>query len=149
MEARPDETSRPGEPPDGALGRDDRQIDRSDALLAGLNLRDGEDVDIPLHEPTGEKTRKTYDFTKSFHVGLSCHDIQATQGATRSGVYLIHPSNLAQGPWKVYCDLETEGGGWMVFQGYKTIFRSNGHVVKPISKICLRLAVSRKLINMI
>jgi len=55
-------------------------------------------------------------FSGSYHVGLSCHDIQATQGAKRSGVYLIHPPNLAQGPWRVYCDLETEGGGWMVFQ---------------------------------
>ena len=55
-------------------------------------------------------------FSGSYHVGLSCHDIQSTQGATHSGVYLIHPPNLAQGPWRVYCDLETEGGGWMVFQ---------------------------------
>ena len=52
----------------------------------------------------------------TYSVGLSCHDIQATQGATKSGVYLIHPPNIAQGPWKVYCDLQTEGGGWMVFQ---------------------------------
>ena len=91
-----------------------RQIDRTDQLLGGFNTRDP--TDYPLHESTGEKTRKTYDFTKTYHVGLSCHDIQATQGATKSGVYLIHPPNLSQGPWKVYCDLETEGGGWMVFQ---------------------------------
>lgn len=52
----------------------------------------------------------------SFHVGTSCHDIQSTQGATRSGIYLIHPPNLVQGPWKVFCDLESEGGGWTVFQ---------------------------------
>ena len=103
------------EPNPNVGSRDSRQIDRTDSLLSGFNLRDGE-LPSPLHEPTGEKTRKTYDFTKTFHVGLSCHDIQATQGATKSGVYLIHPANLAQGPWKVYCDLETEGGGWMVFQ---------------------------------
>jgi hypothetical protein len=52
----------------------------------------------------------------TYRVGLSCHDIQSNQGAKKSGVYLIHPPNLAQGPWRVYCDLETEGGGWMVFQ---------------------------------
>jgi len=91
-----------------------RQIDRTDALLGGFNGRDQEEH--PLQRPSGEKTRKTYDFTKTYHVGLSCHDVQASQGATKSGIYLIHPPNLSQGPWKVYCDLETEGGGWMVFQ---------------------------------
>ncbi|XP_043208531.1 microfibril-associated glycoprotein 4-like isoform X1 [Amphibalanus amphitrite] len=65
---------------------------------------------------SGSRTRKVKDFTRQFHVGTSCHDIQLTQGADRSGVYLVHPANLAQGPWKVYCDLETEGGGWTVFQ---------------------------------
>ncbi|XP_042243193.1 fibrinogen C domain-containing protein 1-A-like [Homarus americanus] len=65
---------------------------------------------------SGERTRDVYDFTRSFHVGTSCHDIQATQGATKTGIYLIHPPNLVQGPWKVFCDLESEGGGWTVFQ---------------------------------
>ena len=55
-----------------------RQIDRTDALLGGFNIRD--QSEYPLQDPTGEKTRKTYDFTKSFHVGTSCHDVQATQG---------------------------------------------------------------------
>jgi len=98
------------------LTRTTRQIDRTDAILGNFNLRDEDGSEYPLHEPTGEKTRKTYDFTRSYHVGLSCHDIQATQGARKSGVYLIHPPNLAQGPWRVYCDLESEGGGWIVFQ---------------------------------
>lgn len=51
---------------------------------------------------------------ETFDVGASCHDILAKQGASQSGLNLIHPSNLVQGPWKVYCDQESEGGGWTV-----------------------------------
>lgn len=39
----------------------------SDALFHHLNHHsphDGDVADYPLHEPTGEKTRKTYDFTR-------------------------------------------------------------------------------------
>ena len=41
--------------------RQSKQIDRTDALLGGLNVNDASE--LPLMEPTGEKTRKTYDFT--------------------------------------------------------------------------------------
>ncbi|KAK8382021.1 hypothetical protein O3P69_015193 [Scylla paramamosain] len=71
---------------------------------------------VQLANASGSRTRDVYDFTKSFHVGTSCHDLQASQGASRSGIYLVHPPNLLQGPWRVYCDQETEGGGWTVFQ---------------------------------
>ena len=60
------------------LTRRQRQIDRTDALLGGFSS--GDKLEHPLQQPTGEKTRKTYDFTKTYHVGLSCHDIQASQG---------------------------------------------------------------------
>jgi len=43
-----------------------RQIDRTDSLLGGFNAQ--ETSELPLHEPTGEKTRKTYDFTSTFYV---------------------------------------------------------------------------------
>ena len=45
-----------------------KQIDRTDALLGGLNVDDT--AELPLHEPTGEKTRKTYDFTSKQNLAL-------------------------------------------------------------------------------
>lgn len=44
--------------------RERRQIDRTDALLGGFNVVDA--AELPLLESTGEKTRKTYDFTSEF-----------------------------------------------------------------------------------
>ena len=46
-----------------------KQIDRTDALLAGFNTADT--TELPLHEPTGEKTRKTYDFTSKLPIKCS------------------------------------------------------------------------------
>ena len=48
-----------------------KQIDRTDALLAGFNA--GDATELPLHEPTGEKSRKTYDFTSKVVYFLVCH----------------------------------------------------------------------------
>ena len=54
--------------------RKSKQIDRTDATLAGFNAINSEE--LPLHDPTGEKTRKTYDFTRKYddHTWASMQD---------------------------------------------------------------------------
>lgn len=52
----------------------------------------------------GHDTRKPRD----------CFDIQ-DRGSVISGLYRVYPGNMRKG-FEVYCDMETDSGGWLVFQ---------------------------------
>ncbi|KAL5009590.1 hypothetical protein ScPMuIL_011895 [Solemya velum] len=45
------------------------------------------------------------------HIGTDCGDFKGTT----SGVYKIKPQGVEE-PFSVYCDIQTEGEGWTVFQ---------------------------------
>jgi hypothetical protein len=97
------------------------------------NISVGDSVTVQLFNQDGTPSSNTASFTatarpdgsSSTSAGASAESIKAITGTTTSGVYWIMGDDGT--PYQTYCDMSTNGGGWMLIMNIDTNNGSNHH----------------------
>ncbi|XP_063742857.1 tenascin-N isoform X2 [Eleginops maclovinus] len=109
---------------DGNMETVERQIGASESSFAISSLEMGKKYIVTIIAYRGSKRSKMVQtFFKT--VGLlypfpvDCIQIMRN-GNTRSGIYTLYLNNDHSKPFEAFCDMETDGGGWLMLQRRNT-----------------------------
>uniref|UniRef100_A0ABM0MXI0 Fibrinogen-like protein A-like n=1 Tax=Saccoglossus kowalevskii TaxID=10224 RepID=A0ABM0MXI0_SACKO len=109
------------------------------AFLYLLSAIKAQDINSRHHTPSVSQSTCTQETINACPEPRDCYDILHTSPETReSGSYTVQPDDDDE-PFRVFCDMQTDSGGWTVFQrrmdGSLDFFRNWHHYASGFGNV--------------